>query len=67
MVHKDFDMYQPIHVYCRPVGAIPLSYVNIQRDSSHMYEDIENFTPATDEVGGVPLEQCPAYLPATRQ
>ena len=56
-----------IHVYCRQVGAIPLNYVNIETDGSHMYEDIEHFTPVTDEVGGVHLESCPAYLPATRQ
>ena len=60
-------MHQPIHVYYREVVAIPPSCINIETDCSPMYEDIENFTPATDEVDDVPLEPCPAYMPATRQ
>ena len=60
-------MYQSIHVYCRKVGAIPLSRIDIETDCSHMYEDIKNFKPATDKVGGVNLEPCPAYMSTTRQ
>ena len=41
--------------YCRKVGAILLSCVDIETDCSHMYEDIVNFKIATENICDVTL------------
>ena len=47
-------LMQTIPIYCRKVSDIPLGF-------SHVYEVIDDYKPATKEVGGVNLEPCPAY------
>ena len=48
--------------YCRKVGAILLSCVDIETDCSHMYEDIINFKIATENICDVNLKPCLAYM-----
>ena len=56
---------------CRKEGDIPLGVVNILAYCDPTYEEVNNYRPslplpsATEEVVGVNLESCPAYVSAT--